>query len=531
MPVVAVPDDNIFARIERSGRLMEAASHGDNPEPLVLKAGVVVVGTGAGGSVVGKELAEAGFDVLMVEAGRFWRPHTDFNQREETMNPALLYNLGARPTRDFSLLITHGKGVGGSTVHNICLSVEPPKAIVERWQREFGFPWSREEIQPYVDRVKLHLGINPVHIDQLNANNLTLKRGADALGWRGFVPHHNRLGCLECGFCEVGCAFNRKQSALVTYIPQAMWAGARLLADTRIDRILHDGTRVLGVEGVMLHEGRVLRPVRIEARTVVASGGAILTPALLRRSKVPDEHKLIGRTFRTHPAVPVGAFFDATIDGWKGIPQTYMVDQFTDFEKDGYGGFMIFPVFGHPGQTGSMVPGLGAEYMERMGRYRNLVAVAPMIHDETMGEVDAADDGEAVVDYRLELRDSQELVRGVQASVELLLAAGAKEVFVPYLDRPLIARSKADLAEIARRGIPTNGIALNAVHPMGSVRWANDPRKGPVRFSGEVRGMQNLFVADASLFPTSIGTAPTVSIMTMATLVASYMIGERSRLE
>jgi len=292
-------------------------------------------------------------------------------------------------------------------------------------------------------------------------------------------------------------------------------------------RILHDGRRVQGVAGVMTGGGRPPRPVRVRCRTVVAAGGAILNPALLLASGVPDPYDQIGATFHTHPAVAVGGFADETIDGWKGIPQTYMVDEFADFQETGYGGFIIFPVFGHPGQTGALVPGLGRAYVERMGKFRNLVAVAPMIHDETMGRITADRAGRPVIDYFPDHRDRAELVRGLERSVELLLAAGLRQVFIPYLERPLEIRTARGVAEIARRGIPRNGVLVNAVHPQGSIRWSADPKEGPVTFAGRYRYLKNLYIADGSLFPTSIGTAPTVSIMTMAELVATAMLDRR----
>lgn len=530
MPITLIPENNIFSQIEASGQLYEAASHGAESAPLKLQAEAVVVGAGAGGSVAARELAQAGFDVLLVEAGPFWRPHRDFNQREETMNPALLYHGGARSNHDYSLMITHGKGVGGSTVHNICLSVDPPKAIVERWQDEFGFAWSRDQMQPFVDRVRMNLGINQIQPQQLNRNNQILKAGADALGWSGFIPEHNRLGCLECGFCVLGCAFNRKQSALITYVPQAVWSGARLLADTEVDRIIHDGTRVQGITGHMVQNGKILRPVHISAKIVVSAGGAILTPALLKRSRIPDPNDLIGSTFRTHPAVPLGGFASEDVIGWKGVPQTYIVDHFASFLKTGYGGFEIFPIFGHPGQTGALVPGIGTDYVKNMGQYKKLVAVAPMIHDETTGQISVDRHGEPVIRYFPNSKDQQELLAGVRASAELLLAAGVSEVFVPYLDHPLSIRRAKDLDTIKQRGIVPNRILLNAVHPQGSVRMADDPKKGSVDTNGAYRHLKNLYVSDASLFPTSIGTAPTVSIMTLASMVAAAMIRDRDKL-
>jgi choline dehydrogenase-like flavoprotein len=491
----------------------------------------VVVGSGAGGAVVAKELSESGVDVIMLEAGAFHRPEEDFNQREEDMLPALFYEQGARMSNDLSVTLMHGRGVGGSTVHNTSLSVPPDGAILARWAREHGVEgMSLEDLQPSVDRVYRDLGVNPMRAEEMNPNNAVVKAGADALGWKGFIPHHNRVGCFGAGFCDLGCTYNRKQSMLITYVPKADSNGARIFADCRADQILTEGGRAVGVRATAVDRatGAPLHEVEIRARTVVLSGGAIMTPALMLQSGLPDTSGLLGRTLRIHPSVPVVALFEERIEGWRGIPQTYIIDEFATFYKDGYGGYLIIPVFTQPGSAAVMGPGMGAVHAGLMRNYAHISAAVPLVHDESMGRVRVKRDGRIDVSYWPEGKDQDWLMHGIRKIAEMYFAAGAKEVVLPYAEGVSI-RSPKELDIIERRGVRKYELGVASVHPQGTVPMDANPKKGCLDSHCESHDVKNLFVADASVFPTSLGTPPMIPTASIATHISRYMLAERRR--
>jgi choline dehydrogenase-like flavoprotein len=492
----------------------------------------VVVGSGAAGAVIAKELSEAGVDVILLEAGAYHRPERDFNQREEVMMPSLFYEQGGRTTSDLGVTVVHGRGVGGSTVHNICLCVRPEKAILDRWAEEFGVEgMSLDALTPALDRVWKNLGVNPMLESQMNPNNRKVKDGADKLGWKGFIPNHNRIQCLETGFCELGCTYNRKQSMLITYVPKADANGTRIFADCRADKVLATQGRATGVEATVLDRatGKPLHKVTIRAKTVILSGGAIMSPALLLKSDLANSSGLVGKTLHLHPSSPVAGLFDEKIEGWRGIPQTYIVDEFAEFYKDGYGGYVIIPVFAHPGGTAVITPGMNADHASLMGAYDRLSAAVPMIHDETVGSVTVKSNGQIVLDYWPEEEDQRWFRHGIKRTAEMYFAAGAKEVMLPYSPKTIV-RSPKELDVVDRLGVTKYGISIASVHPQGSVRMSADPEKGVVDSHCESHDVKNLFVCDTSVFPTSLGTPPMIPTAAIATHTAKYMLGERRRL-
>ncbi|MCZ7586029.1 MAG: GMC family oxidoreductase N-terminal domain-containing protein [Deltaproteobacteria bacterium] len=165
---------------------------------------VCVVGSGAGGATVAKELAEKGVDVLILEMGAHHKPE-EFTQREDQMMARLFQKGGATGNKNLSVLILMGQGVGGSTVHNGCLCFRPPKAILARWEKEYGVrDIAPSELMPYIRRAEANIGANQAAEWEVNRNNDVLRRGADALGWKGKLSHHNRVACVGCGYCTLG---------------------------------------------------------------------------------------------------------------------------------------------------------------------------------------------------------------------------------------------------------------------------------------------------------------------------------------
>ncbi len=502
------------------------------PTGGVIETQAVIVGSGAAGAVLAKELAEAGIDVVVLEAGAWHVPERDFNQREETMLGRLFYDQGARTTTDLGVTIMHGRGVGGSTVHNISLCMAPVAGILDRWAEEYGLMGMRApDLEPAVRRVWDHLGINPIAPEHINANNRMVQQGAERLGWRGFIPHHNRVDCLQTGFCILGCTYNRKQSMLITYVPRAQRAGARIYPHARAARVLVEGDRAVGVEVEALdpQTGTVRNTFTVRARSVILSAGALLSPALLLKSGLANSSGLLGKRLHLHPSVVVGGIFDERIEGWRGVPQTYIVDEFAHFYRNGHDGYLIIPVFAHPGTAAVMSPATGAAHASVMARYPYLSAAAPMVHDETHGTLDVLRDGRLEVRYWPNEGDQRWLIDGIRRTAELYFAAGAREVMLPYGEGVLI-RSPRELDVVERRGIRKYDVAVASVHPQGSAPMSADPKQGIVDVHCETHDVRNLFVCDASVFPTSLGTPPMVPTAAVAAHTAAWMVGERRRL-
>jgi choline dehydrogenase-like flavoprotein len=491
---------------------------------LTLDVDAVVVGTGAGGSIALRELARAGLDAVALEEGA-WSTVADFDQREDHMLPRLFQEMGGRSTEDMAIRVLQGRGVGGSTVHNTNLCKRTPDAILELWAREHGVVGAGvTDLRPAFETIERDLSVSVIPESMRNANNDVLARGCQALGWKGATLAHNRVGCAQSGFCELGCAFDAKQNALKIVLPQAVAAGARVYADVHITRVVHDGRRATGVEGVASDESGVSHArVVVRARVVVLSASAVGSAALARASDVPDPYQQLGRGLRLHPGGVVAGRFDRAIEGWHGIPQSYECTEHLSYDPGSDRRVWIVPVFGHPIGAAASLPGFGAEHMAAMRGYPNLACLTAMVHDETSGEVLAGPDGRPVLRYAMSHADQGQLARGLVACARLLLAAGASEVHIPAIPGRRV-RTVAELEALDLSFVRPHSVPLTAVHPMGTMRMGEDPRRSVVTSRGEHHQLQGLFVADGSLFPTSLGGPPQISIYAFAQHLAPHAV-------
>ncbi len=489
--------------------------------PLRLQADVIVVGSGAGGAMAARELCRAGFSVLVFEEGSH---HTakDFNQQEGDMLPRLFQDAGGRATEDGAVTVLQGRGVGGSTVHNTNLCKRAPDPVLRRWVAEHGAAgWSPEDLAPDYAAVEEELHVAQMTEEDVNRNNDILRRGVTRLGWRGGLMSHNRKGCVRSGFCELGCAFDAKQNALKILVPDAVRLGAQVYADVRIDRILWSKGRASSVEGhVVLPDGRPGVAVTASARAICLGGSAIGSAALALRSGLPDPHQRLGRTLRLHPGVAVAGVFDEVIEGFGGVPQSYECTEKLSFEPGAQDRSWILTAFAHPGGFAAFCPGIGKAHAQAMRDYPRTSVVAAMLHDETCGRVVLGRGGRLQIQYELNGDDQRALLSGAAACAEILLAAGARQVMVPFASPMRLKPGQADLGAILQHSYRPLDPLLTSVHPMGTMPLGSDPRRSVVSPEGRHHQVHNLYVVDGSLFPTSLGGPPQISIYVAGRKVA-----------
>lgn len=489
-----------------------------------LKADVVVVGTGAGGGMAAFELAKRGLRVLALEHGSAL-PVQAMTQREDQMLPRLYAADGTLLTEDYAIRVMAGRAVGGSTAHNICLCKRAPDEVLLDWGATRGVSGvSPEALAPVYESVEQELSVTEIPAAQRNANNRALERGLARLGWRGGPLRHNRVGCAESGFCEIGCPFNAKQNSAKVLLPKALELGARVIADVRVERVLHEGGRVRGVRGVAVGAaGERLAEVEVEAAAVVLSGGALGSAVLGLQSGLPDPHRRLGRGLRLHPGIAVAGLFDEEIEAWKGIPQSYECTEWLDFSPESERRVWITTVFAHPIAAAILMPGFGAEHARWMARYSRLAALTAMVHDESDGVVTARSDGLPRIDYRSSERDLEQLALGLRRASELLFAAGAREVLVPTVTRRVLT-APSEVETLGLSAVQPNEMPMTAVHPMGTLAMGDDPRRAVVRSTGEHHQVAGLFALDGSLFPTSLGVPPQLSIYAFARYLAPNVV-------
>ncbi len=494
---------------------------------------VCVVGSGAGGSVIAHELSKAGFEVIVVEAGTYGTPES-FKQSELAMLQEIFQQNGTAATKDLSFTLLAGRGSGGGTSVNWNTCLKPPVEVLREWEDEFGISdLTGGVFASYLNDVWSTLRVGTEE-SQMNWNNMALWEGCKALGFKeGFdfeLISRNAVGCDErCDFCTYGCRYACKQSTTLNYLPTAFKAGAKFLFNTNVYRIDVERGRVRGVVAKYSEREREVE-VKISARVVVVACGGLETPALLLRSGI--KNKKIGKHLRLDPTAAVGGVFSREVKAWAGPPQTVAVRKF--WNRDGKGhGFYIEAAPAHPGLFAFSIPWVdGRSHKEFMKRYARSTASIVLLREWGSGTVDVDSNGSPLVSYELDRRDKENLISGMETTGRVLAAAGALELWTTHTTPVIIKSNDGHLrekeldafsAELRERGVDYNRMMLYSAHLMGSCRMSSDSSVGPTKPTGELYDIENLFIGDACVFPTSPAVNPMIAIMAMARRTAEFV--------
>lgn len=486
-----------------------------------IETDVCVIGSGAGGAVIAKELAEGGRRVVVLEKGRRFS-RTDFTQLEEEMTPKLYEDAGARATSDQSILILHAQGVGGTTLVNNNICLRAPEFVLDDWSRQGLERLSPQILSDYYDRIERETSVSRISDQEVSRNDQIFHRGAERIGLQPKRFSHNRLHCIGCGFCMAGCAYDRKQNMALTYLPKAEQAGAQVLAETQAERIERRGSRVLSISALQRDpetlDGK--RRLRVIAKTFIIAGGSISTPVLLLKNGFGWLNRNIGQHLTLHPILPNIGLMPERVDFHEGIPQCEYVDQLSS--ADG-AGFLLEGIGAHPVLTSMVIPSFGESHHQVMDQWKHFSVHYVMVKDRSQGRVRVTWGGAIAIDYTLHERDQRSLREGMKLSARLYFAAGAKHVCLNHVDLPML-HSPDEIPQIDQLQIEANRMALFAAHQMGSCRMGVDPRNSVTDAYGKVHGMENLYIADASLFPTSLGHNPQLTVMALATRNAESLL-------
>ena len=494
-----------------------------------MEVDVVIVGSGAGGGVTAEILSLAGLKVLIVEEGAL-KSSRDFKMREADAYPTLYQESAARKTRDKAINILQGRTVGGSTTVNWTSSFRTPTPTLDYWRAHYGLQnYNPEALAPWFLMMEQRLNVS-TWLTPPNENNDLLKRGAAKLGIPAAAIMRNVKGCWNLGYCGMGCPTNAKQSMLVTTIPSALNHGAGLVTHARADHFVFKNDKV---DHLLVHalDASGLAPtgrtLTLRARHFVVAGGAINSPGLLLRSKAPDPHKLLGSRTFLHPTVISAGLFEQRVDGFAGAPQTIYSDHFLETQAvDGPIGYKLEAPPLHPLLLSTTMAGFGQGHAAVMQQFPHVHALLALLRDgfhpdARGGQVMLQDGGAPVLDYPISDFVWDGVKRALLTMAEIQFAAGAKtvqpvhEMAAFYKSWPEAKKAIADLpyqAHLTR---------VVSAHVMGGCAMSDDGKLGVVGADGRYHGIGNLSVHDGSLFPTSIGANPQLSIYGITARLAS----------
>jgi choline dehydrogenase-like flavoprotein len=336
----------------------------------------------------------------------------------------------------------------------------------------------------------------------------------------------NVRNCQNSGLCMYGCPVNAKQSMLLTYVPRAEKAGATILAGAQAMQVLVKDGRAAGVEGILRDPiaKKAIGTFRIKAPRVVLSAGAIETPGLLLRSGLKGQYETAGKYYQMHTHTFAHGIMAEPVYMQFGAPQSIAIMEFADVFGFTGPGYVIEGLGAHPSSFAVLATGVGRDHQRQMEAFQNIAMADAICRDRSRGHVELTSDGRPVAVYHHTEGDKVLIRDSMKHTAELLLAAGAKEVFVPGTHgEPITTQAKLDkaMADIH----PNPGMySLLTTHMFSSARMAGTPELGYCDSRGQAWDTKGLYVADGSSLPSNLGANPQITIMSVARKIATHVV-------
>jgi choline dehydrogenase-like flavoprotein len=489
---------------------------------------VCVVGSGSGGAVVAKELAESGLSVCVLEEGGHYTPdeygkftfaETGRRMYRDT-GATMAFGLGDSPT----VQIVTGRVVGGGSVltGGVCFRV--PDRVLDLWVSEGLDEFTPKRMEPLFEHVERESSVQPTSETMHSKSTQLFIDGAKKLGVQMRPMRRNMDGCKSEGRCTNGCPHGAKKSVDLTYLKKAQTHGTTIYSDCLVEKVITKGARAVGVVGRVL-SGRHGKPgpkFKVHARAVVVAAGALHTPLLLKASGLGKQSGQIGKNLTLHPGFGLAAMVPQRLEGWRGAMQTAYTDNYLDQ------GFLLVGMFADATLMGSRAPGVGEMHLDYARKVPNTALFAGIVKDEGRGRVSRGIGREPLITYRWDPGDKERFVRAMCTLGEMGLEGGATEVLLPVRGiAPM--RTVQELRDFAAKPAHSSRFKVISFHPLCTARMGRSHRHDVVAQSGESYEVENLFVADGSTFRTSLGVNAQVPIMAAATRIAWGMRDTWSR--
>ncbi|KAK2630194.1 hypothetical protein QTJ16_001014 [Diplocarpon rosae] len=511
-------------------------------EPETIDTDVVIVGSGCGGAVCAKNLAEAGHRVLLVDKAYHFAP-AHLPMTEEAAGIHLFENGGAELSVDGSTSVVAGASWGGGGTVNWSASLQTQSFVRKEWAQDRGLTFfETAEFQKCLDRVCHRMGASTEHVRH-NYGNQVLLEGARKLGYHAKAVPQNTGGTEHyCGHCTLGCGSGQKQGPGVSWLPDAAKAGAEFVEGLTVDHVVFDeangAKKAVGVTGKWVSRnssggvdgpssGKTVREVIVRAKKVIISCGSLWSPIILLNSGLKNPQ--IGRNLYLHPVNTVNAVFKEDVRPWEGGILTSVCTTFENLDQHGHGAKL---------ETTSMLPSWnlvllpwtsGLAYKTLALKFRHMTGFISIARDRDPGLVyrDAAS-GRPRIQYSPSAFDRAHILEGVLAVCRIAYVQGAREIHLTNAAVPPFLRGPPEdgadpsitdpafaawLTDVQRIGNKAPLAFFASAHQMGSNRMSVVPADGVVDPEGRVWGAEGLYVADASVFPSASGVNPMVTVM------------------
>lgn len=477
-----------------------------------ITADVVIVGSGAAASVLANQMVQLGRKVLLIERGGLEQP-LSFTEDEVDMVSRLYADGALQLSRDFRFQVFQGSCVGGSTVVNNAVCFETPEYILDRWINEMGIGIDRTRYKSSMAAVYnlMHISHTPIMTDDrfLNPGGRLFSDACKKMGYK--EPELDSVmaninGCLGSGYCNMGCKFGKKLSMLDTILPQTQLAypgSLEIIANCEVVSFNKNGSGI----GSLTGKFKSGRQITIKGKTFVSSAGAISSSILLLKSKLglANAGKKLGFNLGTQ----ITAAYPQTVNSYDGL-------QISHFLKTNDHRFVMETWFNPPMFQSTAMPGWFSQHYQNMRLYANMACTGVLVGTASNAEVKVAGIFGRDINYVPMEEDFNSLMDGLEKAAEIYLTGGAVRV-MPNTFNYYEYKTVAELKENFRKDIKASpDISTGSGHPQGGNVMSNSAATGVVDSNFKVFGYDNLFVCDASVFPTSLGVNPQVTVMSLA---------------
>jgi choline dehydrogenase-like flavoprotein len=479
------------------------------------EADVVVVGSGPCGSVVAHSLAMAGRSVILLEEGPPFTPK-DFEFEGSLSMARTMREGGLRRTEGTILPTMQAIALGGGSLVNSAICVRPPEFVFEGWSSRFELEHtSRAALDPHFDAVADFLGISPTPENVQGSRNLLMKKGCDALGYSSEPISRNVRGCRGSGECFTGCRSRAKQSMDISYIPEALRLGAKVLTSVQVQGVLSEGRRAVGVEGQVVEPftGACSHRFKVKAKVVVLAAGCMATPVLMQRSgDLANRSGQVGKNLQFHPGVAIAGIFPEIVNPQFGATQGY---QSLEFLQEG---FKLESLWAPPAVAAVRMPGFGKALLERFSDLpflANWDAIAST--HRSLGSVRARRRGlNPRLRWNLHPEDVKILTHSLWVIAEILFAAGARKIIPGVIGLPAEMHSLDEARVLQSHPIQARDLVSAGNHAFCTTRMHGDSSLGVVDEFGRCHDMDNLYITDTGIFPRCPSVNPMFTGMALA---------------
>tara|TARA_B110000503_G_scaffold80101_1_gene122813 strand:+ start:3321 stop:4874 length:1554 start_codon:yes stop_codon:yes gene_type:complete len=507
----------------------------DITEKTVINAQVCIIGSGCGGSTLAKKLTDSGIDVVMLERGGYY-PASTMDQNELNMAGKISMNRNLETNHDGGNMIIGGNNIGGASVHYWADSYRTPDFKLAEWQNEYGMQGhTRADLSPAWDEIEQNLHIHAAEEPYFNRMNQLIRESAHKLGWHGHNVPQARHHCQKSGHCMQGCLYDAKQSQAITHIPMAIKQGARVYADAEATQFVYAGSSVKSLIVSMIDRASN-RPSGIQmvvnADQFVVSAGGFNSSFFLMKQGLKEKLPELGKHISMNPSVMVHGLYGEEITLWRNIPAAFGIDQYLQksFTNDTYreGGYILMANQIQPAFFAAVLPGYGESHGDLMKQMKNIGGTISWMDDipDELGEVQLNDDGSKTIHYGYGPTTQKVLKDSIHKQIQLQFTAGAQKVIIAG-HQGITLESLDELHKVDDLVIEAGGLFLASPHPGGGCRMGENPSNSVVGFDHKVHGLDNVFVADSSVFPTSSALDPSLTIMGFSHIAAKSIIAAR----